>query len=646
MDALTEKFAELFSDELGNVKDCPVSLHVKPGARLIFRKPRPVPFTIKAKIDAELNELEKNGVITRIAHNDWAAPIVPVPKKNGCFRICGDYKVTINQALDVDQYPLPKPEELFTALAGGQQFTTLDLSRAYQQIPLDRESAKYVAIHTHRGLYLYNRLPFGVASVPALFQKLMDTILRDIPHVICYLDDILITGTSKEDHLKNLAMVFERLQAYGFRLRKEKCAFLQDSVEYLGHKIDGQGLHTVATKVEAITSASTPQNITELRAFLGMLNYYGKFMPNLSTIIQPLNNLLRRETKWEWTEQCKDAFESAKQALASSNVLTHYDPSLPLLLAGDASAYGIGAVISHRLPDGSEKPIAFASRSLTSAEQNYAQLEKEALSLIYGVKKFHQYLYGRRFELITDHKPLTAIFGSKKGIPSLAAARLQRWAIILATYQYDIHFKQTSKHANADALSRLPLPNAPDHSLSPASIFNLSQIQALPIQASHIAIATRTDRLLSKVLQLVRNGWHATQDEHLKPFQQRKQEITVEGDCLIWGTRVIVPSKHRDYILQELHRDHPGSSRMKSFARSYVWWPDMDKDIENLAKACLSCQSHKHAPLTVTLHPWTWPARPWQSIHIDFAGPFLGTSFLVVVDHSKWPAPNGPRFLR
>jgi hypothetical protein len=275
---------------------------------------------------------------------------------------------------------------------------------------------------------------------------------------------------------------------------------------------------------------------------------------------------------------------------------------------------------------------------LSPSERNYAQLEKEALSLIFGVKKFHQYLYGRRFELITDHKPLTAILGPKKGIPSLATARLQRWAVLLSAYQYNIRFKPTDQHANADGLSRLPLPSSPNVSTTASSIFNLSQIGALPITSVQVADATRKDSTLSKVLHFTKSGWQHVNEDVLKPYQQRSQEITVEGDCLLWGIRVILPSKLRDNILQELHRDHPGCSRMKSYARSYVWWPaaGMGEDIENVS--CMSCQSHKNAPSPAPLHPWTWPTKPWKRIHIDFAGPFLGKSFLVVVDaHSKWP---------
>ena len=545
---LLGKHTELFSDGLGRIEPFRATLRVRPDARPRFFKPRPVPFAIKAAIEAELDALEAGGAIERVTHSDWAAPIVPVPKKNGKFRICGDYKVTINQELEVEQYPLPKPEDLFATLAGGKKFSKLDLSQAYQQLPLDDDSMKYVTINTHRGLYRCTRLPFGVASAPALFQKLMDSVLQDIPHVICYLDDILVTGVSDEDHRKTLACVFQRLQQHGFRLKQEKCAFMQESVEYLGHKIDAEGLHALPNKVEAIVNAREPKNVQELRSFLGLLNYYGKFLPNLSSTIHTLNELLQKEKRWKWSTQCAQA----KEALSSASVLTHYNPTLPLTLAGDASAYGIGAVISHTLPDGSEKPIAFASRSLSSSESNYAQIEKEALSLVFGIKKFHQYLYGRPFKLITDHKPLLAILGPKKSIPSLAAARLQRWAVLLSAYQYEIYFKSTKDHANADGLSRLPLPSTselPTIATESVAIFNIAQIEALPITASEIAAATRKDPVISKVYKHTVSGWPNKTKEALQPYKGRREQLTVEGGCLLWGIRVIIPKEYRAHIL-------------------------------------------------------------------------------------------------
>ena len=393
---LLHKYNGLFSDKLGKITNYQANLRICPDARPQFCKPRPIPFAIKASIEEELDKLEASEVIEEIEHSQWAAPIVPVPKKNGKFRICGDYNLTVNRVLDVDQYPLPNPESLFATLAGGKKFSTLDLSQAYQQLPLDDESKTYVTINTHRGLYRYTRLPFGVASAPAMFPKLMDTVLQGIPHVICYMDDIFVTD---DDHLHNLNTVLERLQHNGFSLKKDKCTFLQDAVEYLGHKIDAEGRHTLPGKIAAVKCAPEPKNVAELRSFLGMLNYYAKFIPNLSTLVQPLNALLQRSKQWKWSTNCARAFKEAKHALSSARVLVHNDPTLPLTLAGDASAYGIGAVISHILPDGSERPIAFASRSLSPSERTYAQIEKESLSLIYGVKKFHQYLYGRKFPI-------------------------------------------------------------------------------------------------------------------------------------------------------------------------------------------------------------------------------------------------------
>ena len=442
--SLLKRYQDLFKDELGTVKDVTAQLKLKSDASPKFFRPRSVPFAIRDAVGAEIDRLEKMGILEKVDHSDWATPIVPVPKKDGKFRICGDYKVTINPVLDIDQHPLPRPEEIFATLAGGQKFTTLDLSQAYQQVLLEESSRKLVTVNTHKGLYRYTRLPFGVASAPAIFQRTMDVVLQGLPNVMCYLDDIIISGTSDAEHLSSLARVLDRLQSHGFRLRQDKCVFLADSVEYLGHRIDAKGLHTTSGKLEAIREAPTPQNVTQLRSFLGLLNYYGKFIANLSTLLHPLNNLLRQGVPWRWSGECAKAFRRAKEALISSQVLAHYDPQLPVKLAADASAYGIGAVISHQYPDGTERPIAFASRTLTSSERNYAQLEKEALALVYGVKQFHAYLYGRHFVLVTDHKPLMTILSPSHSIPPLAAARLQRWALTLSAYQYDICLLYTS----------------------------------------------------------------------------------------------------------------------------------------------------------------------------------------------------------
>ena len=292
------------------------------------------------------------------------------------------------------------------------------------------------------------------------------------------------------------------------------------------------------------------------------------------------------------------------------------------------------------MPDGSERPVAFASRTLSASEKNYSQIEKEALSLIFGVRKFQYYLYGRPFTLITDHKPLLSILGPKKGVPAMAAARLQRWAVLLAAYQYQVEFRPTGEHGNADGLSRLPL----DHgntggSEVEASIFQVNQLESLPVTVAQLRTTVRNDPVLSKIGHFVKYGWPATVGgSAFRPFVSRQSELTVEDGCLMWGMRAVIPEKLRPKLMAELHREHMGISRMKSVARSYFWWPGIDTDIGDLARNCPECQAVKHTPAVARLQPWTWPSQPWKRVHLDFAGPFQGMSFLEAVDaRSKWP---------
>uniref|UniRef100_K7F1W6 ribonuclease H n=1 Tax=Pelodiscus sinensis TaxID=13735 RepID=K7F1W6_PELSI len=325
----------------------------------------------------------------------------------------------------------------------------------------------------------------------------MDQILCGLPGVQCYLDNILVTGGNEEDHLKNLEATLQRLEEYGLRVRKDKCAFFQPSVEYLGHIIDATGLHKSPSKVKAIVEAPPPQNVSQLRSFLGLLNYYGRFISQLATLLKPLHELLGQKKVWKWSDACDVAFNKAKCALLNAEALTHFDPSLPLQLACDASPYGVGAVLSHVMPSGEEKPIAFASRTLSTAETNYAQIEREALGIVFGIRKFHQYLFGRKFTLLTDHRPLTAIFGPHSGIPPMAASRMQRWALWLSGHTYEIRYRKATLYGNADGLSRLPLPVKHQDS-GQKEIFYFEQVENRPITAAQVKRATRVDPVLSQ----------------------------------------------------------------------------------------------------------------------------------------------------
>ncbi|XP_054272899.1 uncharacterized protein K02A2.6-like [Macrosteles quadrilineatus] len=353
-------------------------------AKPIFVKPRQVPYSLRSEIEKELKRLEECGIITKVDHSDWGTPIVPVVKPNGQVRICADYKVTVNKLIKDENYPIPRVEDIYTQMNGGKLFCTLDISNAYLHMRMDEESAHMQTLSTHKGMYKVNRLMFGVKVAPSLWQQFMDKTLQGIPGVQCFFDDIIIQGKTEEELLTRLRTVLERMRSKNLRLNRDKCKFFQTSIQYLGHTIDAQGLHKTKEKISAIMNSKQPENVNELRKFLGLANYYNKFIKSLATILYPLNELLRNGKKYIWTTKCEESFQKVKSEITSDNVLVHYDPDLPLVLATDASPVGLGAILSHRYSDGTERPISFASRTLTKCEQKYSQIDKEATELHVG----------------------------------------------------------------------------------------------------------------------------------------------------------------------------------------------------------------------------------------------------------------------
>ena len=385
-------------------------------------------------MEIEIDRQVALGILEPVKFSEWATPVVPIMKKDGSIGLCGDYKITVNQATETHIYPLPRIEDMLASLAGGTVFSKLDLAHAYQQIVLDDESQKMVTITTHKGLYHVKRLPFGVASAPSMFQRIMESVLQGIPGVIVYIDDILVSGKDSDDHLRTLDVVLSRLKEEGLKLKRSKCSFLLPSVEYLGFRITEKGLQPTSEKVKAVQESPAPKDVSQLKSFIGLVNYYGKFLPDLSTVLAPLYRFLQRETEWKWMDKQQKAFEEVKTLLTSDRLLVHYDPDMELILACDALPYGVGAVLSHQDPDGRERPITFASRTLAPAERNYSQLEKEGLAIVFGVKRFHAYLFGRHFVIFSDHKPLWHLFKENSATPPLASARIQRWALTLGGY--------------------------------------------------------------------------------------------------------------------------------------------------------------------------------------------------------------------
>nr|VZI11997.1 unnamed protein product [Spirometra erinaceieuropaei] len=381
----------------------------------------------------------------------------------------------------------------------------------------------------------------------------MNAMLSGIHGTAGYLDDIIIVGRSPAELQHRVCAVLERVLEYGFRLRADKCQFFLDSIKYLGFVSDVIGRHQHPENIRAIQRMSPLEN-------------YSAFLPSLHDARAPPNRLLKKDAPWCWSSDFEKAFAQLKSMLSSDLLLTHYDPTLPIVVAADASNHGVGAVISHTFPDGSEKAIMHASRTLTPAEKNYGQMEKEALALVFAVKKFHKLLYGRHFTLWTDHKPLLTIFGSKKGSSVYLASRIQRWATILLGYDFDICSCSTTDFGQADALSCLisnQQESEEDTVIAAISIEDdvhrqLSDaIRGSPVTAVDIRRVTEPDPVLRQAITYVQTCWPTTAlAGDLLQVLLRRASLSVVDSCLMFTDRVGILSSLRPTVLRQFHAAH------------------------------------------------------------------------------------------
>ncbi|XP_031328872.1 uncharacterized protein K02A2.6-like [Photinus pyralis] len=648
LERLLSQYGGLFENRIGTIRGPSARIHISEDVRPKAFRARPVPIALREQVNAEIERLVNEGVLelvdTTITSISWASPIVVVVKSNGAVRLCGDFNVTINPYVQVDDYPLPTFEEITAKLCGGRKFSKIDLKDAYLQLQVHPDSRKYLVVATHKGYYAYKKLPFGVSFAPALFQRTMDQLLSGIEGVVCYLDDILVTAPTPELHLQRLKQVLERLEAVGIKTERRKCAWFQSSITYLGHVIDRFGIHPIADKIEAIQGMPAPQNTTELRSFLGSITYYGRFIPNLHAECALLHRLLRKNVRWDWTEEDNKVFLRLKTILCSNDTLVHYDPKLPIYVCTDASNRGAGAVLSHKFTDGTLRPIAYASRTWTDTEGRYSTIDKEALAIIFAVSKFNSSLYGRHFFLVTDHKPLQYIFSENRTTPKIASNRLLRWATILNSYNYTIQYQCGKENAPADALSRLPIAMTSRSAEEEAGEPKRSQL--LHLRLHHLCVTRKTlksgtsaDPVLRKVCDYTNGRW--PEKKHLAaeliPYFEKREELSVEEGILLWKGRICVPAGLQSEILKMLHDGHPGVSVMQSLARLHVYWPRIDTAIEDFVRKCYPCQRAKRNEQYLPLFPWAPPAEAWSRVHIDFAGPFQNKWWLIVVDaYSRW----------
>ena len=403
----------------------------------------------KREIEKQVQEMCENN-IAQPSTSPWGSPVVLVKKKDGTMRFCVDYR-KLNAVTKKDSFPLPLISEVLDSLNETKFFSTLDLKSGYWQIELDPVTQEKTAFVTHNGLFEFSVLPFGLTNSPASFQRLMGHILRGLEYkcALIYIDDIIIFSKTIDDHLKHLEEVFLRLNDANLKLNPTKCVFAKQEIEYLGHIVTQDGIKPDPNKLKAVNEFPIPTDLKQLRSFLGLANYYRRFVKDFALIASPLHQLTKKSVKFCWTPQCQEAFDKLKTALVSAPILAYPNFTKPFHLFVDASSTGIGMTLAQISSDGIEHAIAHNGRNLNQSEMNYSTTEREALALAEAIKKYQPYLHGRKFTVHTDHNALQWLMRVKNPV-----GRLARWALMLQQFDFDIVYRSGRSNGNADGLSR------------------------------------------------------------------------------------------------------------------------------------------------------------------------------------------------
>ena len=440
-DILSE-FCDVISVDDNSLGTLPGSVHFTTDVTVDPKvvSPKRVPVGLKEKLKVKLQNLVKNGVIQEVDEpTDWVSQMTITMKKNNDIRICLDPQA-LNKALKREVYPLPVIDDVLPELGNAKVFTKVDLQSGYWHCTLDEESSNMTTFVTPFGRYKWLRLPFGLNVSSDIFQKRLNMALEGLEGVMCVADDIIVYGTgddkqhATEDHDKKLRELLLRCRKKGIRLNKDKCQFRTNDITFLGHRITSQGLKLDDAKVEAIMKMENPQNVEEAQRLQGTVNYLARFMPRLSEVMEPIRRLTRSNTEWEWTEVQDNSMKEIKRMVTEAPILAFYDPAKELVIECDASQKGLGAVLMQQ-----GRPIAYASRALTPTETRYAQIEKETLSIVFSLDKFHQYVFARKTTVFNDHKPIEALM--KKPMHR-APRRLQGMFLKIHGYDVDIVYRK------------------------------------------------------------------------------------------------------------------------------------------------------------------------------------------------------------
>lgn len=637
--------------------------------KVINQKQYRYPEVHKEEVEKQINDMLEKEII-KPSNSPYNSPLWIVPKKTDAsgkkkWRIVIDFR-KLNDLTKQDSYPLPNIDEILDKLGKARYFSAFDLTSGFHQIPLEDKSRELTAFSSNQGHFEFLRMPFGLKNAPATFQRMMDNALRGLIGQCClvYLDDVIIFGKNLEEHNQKLQTFLQRLRETGLQLQPDKCEYLKPELQYLGHIITADGVRPNPDKCQAVSNFPEPKNAKQIKQFLGLAGYYRRFVPNFSLIAKPLNSLLVKGKDFIFGPEQKRSFEELKKKLCEPPVLSYPDFTQPFTLTTDASNYAIGAVLSQG-EIGKDKPCAYASRTLCPAEQNYNTTEKELLAIVWGIKHFRTYLYGKHFTILTDHQPLRWLFNNKD--PS---SRLMRWRIMLEEYDYEIRYKRGTQNSNADALSRNPVLLAEqihgnmsitDEPLPKGDRENLNcHIQCEPRENSEdvytevidedgirsIAVTYNKPKFaIRKCITEEENPIYPTihiMAQELAEINKldlpqtlnaiRKMTKDHANKFVIHLKEInIPPEEDRKRVIKEHHDEPLGGHRgiNKTFHRlvENYYWPTMKSDVEKYVKRCTMCQKVKitRRPVKMPLAITDTPTRFNEKIGMDIVGPLPET---------------------
>ncbi len=570
-------------------------------------------------------------------------PVLFQKKKDGSLRLCVDYK-KLNAVTIRNSYPLPLISDIIEKVKGAKYFTKLDLRSAYNLIRI-REGDEYkTAFRTKYGHYEYLVMPFGLKNAPATFQSYINSVLRPFleKSVILYLDDILVYSKDLEDHQNQVHTILKTLLENNLYAKLEKCEFDKPEVEFLGHILSGEGVATDPKKIKSIEEWPRPENVKDIQKFLGLCNYYRRFVKNFAKIAKPLHNLTRKNTKFNWNNNCEESFQELKKRLTTSPILMHPDTSKPFIVECDASNYAIGAILSQKDDEEKLHPVAYYSRSLHDAELNYTITDKELLAIKDAFATWRHLLLGAKHKVTvyTDHRNLIYTLGGKIG-----NQRQHRWHLFFQEYNFELIYRQGKLNGKPDSLSRRPDYAKGKNEEEQEYILDSKNIKGIPSfigvmsdLLDRIKEETKNDATADDI-RLYFHPNNANQGYFYKPFR-KMNKFKIKDGLILYNNLIYIPEKLRLEILTKYHEKpaagHLGIKRTLELIIRNFWWPKVKDDVTKYINSCESCARNKvsrHRKYGF-LQPLETPERPWKSIEIDFLcglPPSKGYTVLMVV---------------